>query len=381
MKTMALVAALLLATLGTAHAQGGPDGSVGAPAAAGGPAGGSMEGPAGPGGGAPEAGGAPGGGGPEGGPAARAPAEGLGDGPAAARDAPPAREARERPAADTDRGRADTERPRRAREAADDGGPKAEGKARKAAERAKSDDDKSGAKSDGKPDAQARNKKADDPAKQAKENAKQGKEGVSQPEKDADAARAAKPERAKQVELSGEKRTRVETALKSRSDVKRHTDVDVDISIGRRLPRDWHFVPVPIAVVEIVPEYRDYVYVWVEDEYVICDPVTYEVVAVLPAGGDDYASSGSGSSCSTRITLSDDQRELILDTVRLGREVDVADLRVGWSVPGDIELERFPEQVLSEADELSACRYFVADDQLAIVDPEADKVVLLIDKS
>jgi hypothetical protein len=30
---------------------------------------------------------------------------------------------------------------------------------------------------------------------------------------------------------------------------------------------------------------------------------------------------------------------------------------------------------------LSACRYFIADDQLAIVDPEKDKVVLLIDKS
>ena len=51
------------------------------------------------------------------------------------------------------------------------------------------------------------------------------------------------------------------------------------------MPRDWHFVPVPIAVIEVVPEYRDYVFVYVEDEYVICDPDTYEVVAVIPAGG------------------------------------------------------------------------------------------------
>ena len=41
----------------------------------------------------------------------------------------------------------------------------------------------------------------------------------------------------------------------------------VEIGVGRRLPRDWDYVPVPIAVVEIVPEYRDYVYVWVDDEY------------------------------------------------------------------------------------------------------------------
>jgi hypothetical protein len=139
-----------------------------------------------------------------------------------------------------------------------------------------------------------------------------------------------------------------------------------------------------VLVVEIVPEYRDYVYVWVEDEYLICDPVTYEVVAVIPARAGGYAAasrSGGSGECSTHIELSRDERDLILDSVRLGREVDVADLEIGWSVPGDIELQRFPDAVLAEAAELRACRYFVADDQLAIVDPDEDKVVLLIDKS
>ena len=188
----------------------------------------------------------------------------------------------------------------------------------------------------------------------------------------------------KQVDLSGDKRERVQGAFRDKGDFKRRTDVDIDISIGRRLPRHWHFVPVPITVIEIVPEYRDYVFVYVEDEYVICDPVTYEVVAVIPAGGGGrtYAGGGSGDrECSTRLRLSEDQRELILQSVRLGREVDVSDLEVGWSVPQDIELEKFPTAVLSEAGELAACRYFIADDQLAIVDPDDDKVVLLIDKS
>jgi hypothetical protein len=201
--------------------------------------------------------------------------------------------------------------------------------------------------------------------------------------KDADPQRAEKAERVKKVDLSGDKRDRVQGAFRDKGDVKRHTDVDIDISIGRRLPRDWHFVPVPITVVEIVPEYRDYVFVYVEDEYVICDPYTYEVVAVIPAGsGRTYAGDGSGNrECSARIRLSEDQRELILQSVHLGREVDVSDLKVGWSVPQDIELEKFPNAVLSEAGELAACRYFIADDQLAIVDPDDDKVVLLIDKS
>src|SRR6185295_2316280 len=199
--------------------------------------------------------------------------------------------------------------------------------------------------------------------------------------KDADTARAEKPDRAKQVDLSGDKRDRVQSTFRDKGDVKHRTKVDIDISVGRRLPRDWGFAPVPIAVIEVVPEYRDYVFVWVEDEYVICDPVTYEVVAVIPAGGRHHASASSaGGECSARLTLSEDQEEFILKSVRLGHEVDVADLEVGWSVPSDIELETVPAAVLSEADELSACRYFIADDQLAIVDPDEDKVVLLIDK-
>ncbi len=45
--------------------------------------------------------------------------------------------------------------------------------------------------------------------------------------------------------------------------------------------------------------------------------------------------------CTERLNRTD-QRELILKSVRLGREVDVADLEVGWNVPGDIELREFP---------------------------------------
>ena len=272
---------------------------------------------------------------------------------------------------------------RKARKSADDAGEKAS----KAAEQAKPE------KPD-KPDAdQARTKdEADKGAKQAKDAAKdaddaskQAKDSARDQDKPAaDTARAEKPERAKQVELSGEKRDRVHTALRDKPDVKHRTDVHIDISIGRRLPRDWDFAPLPVAVIEIVPEYRDYVYVWVEEEYLICDPVTYEVVAVIPAGGGSRAAAAYGSGgpdkCSTHIELSANDRALILDSVR-GREVDVSDLEIGWSVPSEIALERFPEAVLAEAAELSACRYFVADDQLAIVDPDEDKVVLLIDKS
>jgi hypothetical protein len=240
-------------------------------------------------------------------------------------------------------------------------------------------------KTDDKKDDTAAGEKSDKPDRNASDAAGKGvkdAEGAAA-KKDADPARTEKSERVKHVDLTADKRNRVQHAFRDKGDRKRRTGVDIDISIGRRMPRDWHFAPVPIAVIELVPEYRDYVFVYIDDEYVICDPDTYEVVAVYSAGeSGGYASAGSGDSrCSTRIKLDEDQRELILKSVRLGHEVDVSNLEIGWSVPADIELERFPTAVLSKADELSACRYFIADDQLAVVDPDEDKVVLLIDKS
>jgi hypothetical protein len=54
---------------------------------------------------------------------------------------------------------------------------------------------------------------------------------------------------------------------------------------------------------------------------------------------------------------------------------------VGRKVPRDVELLSFPDTVITEASELGSCRYFDAGDQIAIVDPDEDKIVLIIDKS
>ena len=387
MKTTAtLIATLMLGVATCAYAQGGPGealggGGGGATGAAGiGPGGGGE----GSGAGGPIGGDGPGvPGGPDG-------AEGRGgDGPGpAARESRPAGGAEAPSRSAESPARQSGERQRSAGDASESRGDKPDGDAK--ASRSARDSEGGGKKSEGAAEKAAESVKSDaKPATKEAETGVRDKAGDASKaqdtadKKDVDPQRTEKAERAKQVDLSGDKRERLQGAFRDKGDAKRRTDVDIDISIGRRLPRDWHFVPVPITVIEIVPEYRDYVFVYVEDEYVICDPYTYEVVAVIPAGGGrTYAGGGSGDrECSTRIRLSEDQRELILQSVRLGREVEVSDLEVGWSVPQDIELEKFPNAVLSEAGELAACRYFIADDQLAIVDPDDDKVVLLIDKS
>ena len=194
----------------------------------------------------------------------------------------------------------------------------------------------------------------------------------------------ASPDSVRQVNLTGEKRTRVQTAFHGAGDVKRRTGVNISISVGARLPRDWDYVPVPVAVIEVVPEYRGYLFVYVEDEYVICDPDTYEVVAVIPAERSYAAGSGSdrsgGSKCSSQLTLNADDRELILQSVRAGNDVSIPDLSVGNKVPRDVQLLTFPDSVLREASELGSCKYFDAGDQIAIVDPDQEKIVLIIDK-
>jgi hypothetical protein len=192
-----------------------------------------------------------------------------------------------------------------------------------------------------------------------------------------------KTDEVRRVDLSGEKRNRVQAGFRSHGDIKRVTDVNVRISVGSRAPREWTFVPVPTAVIEIVPEYRGYVFAYVGDDYVVCDPDTYEIVAVLPASGSggSYASSGSGSSkCSSSLTLSEDDREAIIRSVELQNEVDVSGVTVGWSVPNDLELRTLPPTVIERRSELGPCRYFVTDGQVALVDPDEDRVVLLIEQ-
>jgi hypothetical protein len=250
------------------------------------------------------------------------------------------------------------------------------------------------------PDKTADDTKAKDDA-QAKsaDRAGDADKSKSTPRKDAAESKPDKPDNAnkqaqgdrkpldevKKADITGDRKERVTSAFRDKRDVTRRTDVDINISIGAHLPSAWDYEPVPVAVIDVIPEYRGYSYAYVEDEYVIVDPVTYEVVAVLPApDGPQYAGGGGGGSsverCATSLTLTDDERIDLLKTIQLTDEAEVSDVTVGWSVPSDIELRTFPEPILSRTGKLSACRYFVVDDQIAIVDPAEDTVVLLVEQ-
>jgi hypothetical protein len=81
-------------------------------------------------------------------------------------------------------------------------------------------------------------------------------------------------------QLSSQERTRIRTALKGGPRV---NNLNVSLSVGTRLPRTVTLRPLPVTVIEIVPQYRGYDYVLVGDTIVIVDPATFAIVAVLEA--------------------------------------------------------------------------------------------------
>jgi hypothetical protein len=87
---------------------------------------------------------------------------------------------------------------------------------------------------------------------------------------------------AKSVQLSSEQRTKIHVTLANQR-AERITNANFTIRVGARVPRTVRFYPLPVEIVEIVPEYQGYDYVLVGDEILIIDPETLEIVAVLPA--------------------------------------------------------------------------------------------------
>jgi hypothetical protein len=91
-------------------------------------------------------------------------------------------------------------------------------------------------------------------------------------------------ERGGSVQLSEDQRSHIKTVIgNGRGPRLSRSNMDFSISVGTRVPRSVHFVTLPDEIVRIVPQYRGFEYFLVEDEIVIVDPLTLEIVAVIPA--------------------------------------------------------------------------------------------------
>jgi hypothetical protein len=81
------------------------------------------------------------------------------------------------------------------------------------------------------------------------------------------------------MKLSTEQRTKITSIIKQQKVEPTH--LNVSISVGTRIPNSVRFHPLPMEVVNVYPEWRGYDYVLVEEQIVVVDPRTHEIVAVL----------------------------------------------------------------------------------------------------
>jgi hypothetical protein len=133
----------------------------------------------------------------------------------------------------------------------------------------------------------------------------------------------------------------------------------------------------PVDVVEVVPAYRSYRYVYAGDDIVIVNPATFAVVAVISGGGSSTAVVRD-----RRVNLSSADRIYVRDHIDRGASIrlGIGDIRIGMAVPQGVSLLPLPSVVVERVPDFREYRYFVYDDDVAIVDPASGAIVYIVEK-
>ena len=178
---------------------------------------------------------------------------------------------------------------------------------------------------------------------------------------------------------------RVQASEKQHADVRQHllrdrkierTKINVSVNIGATVPRSVRLRPLSSVIFGFAPVYRGYSYIVLEDETIcIVDPSSYVIVDVIPAS----TQRAEGPGARGHLTLTADERRLVLSSVDRGRSADISvRLALGAEVPRSVEVVEFPVQVIERIPRLRSFRYVMAQDQVVIVDPSDHQVALLI---
>jgi hypothetical protein len=85
----------------------------------------------------------------------------------------------------------------------------------------------------------------------------------------------------RETKLTTEERTKIRNVVVNEHKIPRLTKVNFNIRVGVRVPRTVHFVAVPEEIIAIHPAWRAYRVIYVNDELVLIDPATFEIVDVV----------------------------------------------------------------------------------------------------
>ena len=92
--------------------------------------------------------------------------------------------------------------------------------------------------------------------------------------------RAGGRERRGPVQVTSEQRSRIRGVFRGRN-VENLRGVDFAIRVGTPVPARYRFQPLPPEILSFAPEYEGYDYIIVDDQILILDPYTRDIVAVI----------------------------------------------------------------------------------------------------
>jgi Protein of unknown function (DUF1236) len=178
------------------------------------------------------------------------------------------------------------------------------------------------------------------------------------------------------VQISSTTATRISEALISTAPATSQ-NINVAVNIGAPLPGEAELLPLPPAVVSLVPEYQGYEYVVVNDQVVIVQPSTRAVVEIMAPTGVAVAPAAPPSAV---VNLTDAQQQLLVQSVQ-GEglpQAEIADLADGQTVPQSVELMPVPSAVVAQVPMIERYRVAVAHNRVALVDPGTRVVVHVV---
>ena len=187
------------------------------------------------------------------------------------------------------------------------------------------------------------------------------------------------------VSLNAQQRTQVGQVI-ARTNVRPATNVNFSISVGTAVPRSVTVHALPAELVTIVPQYRGYSYFVVEEQVVIVEPSSHQIVAVMPYTGSGTRASATRATQTRAVSLTNEQRNVVRKhaTQRRASEPPTTTTTrkrysVGDQVDRSVTIETFPDSVYEEVPVVRRHRYFRDDDRVLLVDPDEDRIVEIIE--
>jgi len=215
---------------------------------------------------------------------------------------------------------------------------------------------------------------------QAQSKDRTGKENAQKEPKDGGAQKSTeRSSSGERVQLSEQQRSNVHQTLLKESNLNRATNVNISISVGTRIPRSVRLVALPATIISVVPAYRSYQYVVVNDQICIVDPNSYEIVEIIAAPGQTARLDSRGGQ--SALVLTEEEKAIVLRSIDMDRSstLGLGTLTEGSSVPRGANVQVFPDTVVQQVPKLKGHKFFAAENRLAIVDTQGDKVQLVLE--